>query len=108
MTHKPALSDFVNALLADVPVQLRIANAARLGTARKREAKYVIKDQLIKDTLSAAVYNTDIQILELMYELGIFMRGYVTELYDRRPLPTHSDSEEDEENDENQEVNIVD
>ena len=74
---RPALSDYIHRIMEDIPHQLDIAKAARLGVGRKRHKVHIIQDEQIKLLLDEANYETNESILGLLYEIGLQIRGYV-------------------------------
>jgi hypothetical protein len=83
--------------MKDIPHQLDIAKGARLGTCRPRHNVHIIQDETIKTLIDAANYDSNESILELLYEIGLQIRGYVKQLFVRPVFDPDEDEAEGEE-----------
>jgi hypothetical protein len=93
LNHHPALSQFLDAVLTDVDKQIDNARAASLHQKRRRKRRYVIQEQKVMETLMAAQFDEDDDILNVLTLIGLQVQGYVEGLRDNGG---HNSDAEDE------------
>ena len=93
----PSLPDYILAFWDDFEKQRDNIRSAAI-TNKKRNRKYVIKEELVASTLHEASYETDQAILNTLDMLSHHVQGYVNGLHFDTKTEKQMDEEFDDEN----------